>query len=293
MSTNSQIDKFPVKSFFAQEGVRKKFDELLGKRSSSFMTSVLQIVASNSMLQNADPASIFNAACVAATLDLPINNSLGFAYIIPFGKSAQFQLGYKGFIQLAQRSGQFQTISAAPIYEGQLVEQDPLRGFRFDFSVEKKGEPIGYAAFFKLLNGFEKTLFMTSAELKQHGLKFSQTYKKGFGLWKDDFENMALKTVLKLLLSKFAPLSVEMQTATIVDQSIVNDAETLDITYADNLGVNDEIDPVRHRLEMLIARAATTTELLDIKKSLPGEFQHDEQLLDQLETKKEQLLTKK
>lgn len=293
MSTNSQIDKFPVKSFFAQEGVRKKFDELLGKRSSSFMTSVLQIVASNQMLQNADPASIFNAACVAATLDLPINNSLGFAYIIPFGKSAQFQLGYKGFIQLAQRSGQFQTISAAPIYEGQLVEQDPLRGFRFDFSVEKKGEPIGYAAFFKLLNGFEKTLFMTSAELKQHGLKFSQTYKKGFGLWKDDFENMALKTVLKLLLSKFAPLSVEMQTATIVDQSVVNDAETLDITYADNFGASDEIDPVRHRLEMLIARAATTTELLDIKKSLPEEFQHDEQLLDKLETKKEQLLTKK
>jgi recombination protein RecT len=293
MSNNSQIDKFPVKSFFAQEGVRKKFDELLGKRSSSFMTSVLQIVASNQMLQNADPASIFNAACVAATLDLPINNSLGFAYIIPFGKSAQFQLGYKGFIQLAQRSGQFQTISAAPLYAGQLVEQDPLRGFRFDFSVEKKGEPIGYAAFFKLLNGFEKTLFMTSAELKQHGLKFSQTYKKGFGLWKDDFENMALKTVLKLLLSKFAPLSVEMQTATIVDQSVVNDAETLDITYADNFGASDEIDPVRHRLEMLIARAATTTELLDIKKSLPEEFQHDEQLLDQLEIKKEQLLTKK
>jgi hypothetical protein len=84
-----------------------------------------------------------------------------------------------------------------------------------------------------------------------------------------------------------------MQTATIVDQSVVNDAETLDITYADNFGSNDEIDPVRHRLEMLIARAATTAELLDIKKALPEEFQHDEELLDQLETKKQQLLTKK
>jgi recombination protein RecT len=291
MST-ATVDKFPVKSFFAQEGVRKKFDELLGKRSSSFMTSVLQIVASNSMLQNADPASIFNAACVAATLDLPINNSLGFAYIIPFGKSAQFQLGYKGFIQLAQRSGQFQTISAAPIYEGQLVEQDPLRGFRFDFSVEKKGAPIGYAAFFKLLNGFEKTLYMSTEELKQHGMKFSQTYKKGFGLWKDDFESMALKTVLKLLLSKFAPLSVEMQTATIVDQSVVNDADTLDITYADNLEAS-EFDAVRDRLEALILKAETTSDLLEIKKSLPEEYKDDADLLNTLEHRKQTILTNK
>lgn len=292
MSTTT-VDKFPVKSFFAQEGVRKKFDELLGKRSSSFMTSVLQIVASNSMLQNAEPASIFNAACVAATLDLPINNSLGFAYIIPFGKQAQFQLGYKGFIQLAQRSGQFQTISAAPIYEGQLVEQDPLRGFRFDFSVEKKGAPIGYAAFFKLLNGFEKTLYMSTEELKQHGLKFSQTYKKGFGLWKDDFESMALKTVLKLLLSKFAPLSVEMQTATIVDQSIVNDADTLDITYADNLATDEGFDPVRDRIEILILKAETTAELLEIKKSLPDEFKDDADILNTLEHRKQTILTNK
>lgn len=292
MSTTT-VDKFPVKSFFAQEGVKKKFDELLGKRSSSFMTSVLQIVASNSMLQNAEPASIFNAACIAATLDLPINNSLGFAYIIPFGKQAQFQLGYKGFIQLAQRSGQFQTIAAAPIYEGQLVEQDPLRGFRFDFNVEKKGEPIGYAAFFKLLNGFEKTLYMSTAELKQHGLKFSQTYKKGFGLWKDDFESMALKTVLKLLLSKFAPLSVEMQTATIVDQSIVNDADTLDITYADNLATDEGFDPVRDRIEILILKAETTAELLEIKKSLPDEFKDDADILNTLEHRKQTILTNK
>ena len=292
MSNNSNLDKFPVKSFFAQEAVKKKFDELLGKRSSSFMTSVLQIVASNSMLRNADPASIYNAACVAATLDLPINNSLGFAYIIPFGKSAQFQLGYKGFIQLAQRSGQFHTIAAAPIYEGQLIEQDPLRGFKFDFSVEKSGEPIGYAAFFKLLNGFEKTLFMSTADLKTHGMKFSQTYKKGFGLWKDDFESMALKTVLKLLLSKFAPLSVEMQTATIVDQSVVVDAETLNISYADNIDEED-FDEVRDRIEILILKAESTSELLEIKKSLPDEYKEDADLLNTLEHRKDQILTNK
>jgi recombination protein RecT len=291
MSTNSNIDKYPVKSFFTQDSVKKKFDELLGKRSSSFMTSVLQIVASNNMLQNADPASIFNAACVAATLDLPLNNNLGFAYIVPYGKSAQFQMGYKGFIQLAQRSGQFQTISAAPIYAGQLIEQDPLRGFRFDFSVEKSGEPIGYAAFFRLMNGFEKTLFMTTDELKQHGLKFSQTYKKGFGLWKDDFEAMAQKTVLKLLLSKFAPLSVEMQTATIVDQSVVKNSDTLDVSYLDNFEI--EQDPFRDRIEQLIKSAETTGELLEIKKSIPKEYANDTELFDWLEERKTQILTSK
>jgi len=280
-----------VKSFFTQDSVKKKFDELLGKRSSSFMTSVLQIVASNNMLQNADPASIFNAACVAATLDLPLNNNLGFAYIVPYGKSAQFQMGYKGFIQLAQRSGQFQTISAAPIYAGQLIEQDPLRGFRFDFSVEKSGEPIGYAAFFRLTNGFEKTFYMTTEELKQHGLKFSQTYKKGFGLWKDDFEAMAQKTVLKLLLSKFAPLSVEMQTATIVDQSVVKNSDTLDVSYLDNFEI--EQDPFRDRIEQLIKSAETTGELLEIKKSIPKEYANDTELFDWLEERKTQILTSK
>ena len=291
MSNNSPLDKYPVKSFFTQDAVKKKFDELLGKRSSSFMTSVLQIVASNNMLQNADPASIFNAACVAATLDLPLNNNLGFAYIVPYGKSAQFQMGYKGFIQLAQRSGQFQTIAAAPIYAGQLIEQDPLRGFRFDFSIEKTGEPIGYAAFFKLMNGFEKTLFMTTDELKQHGLKFSQTYKKGFGLWKDDFEAMAKKTVLKLLLSKFAPLSVEMQTATIVDQSIVKDSDTLDVSYLDNF--EPEIDPMVDRIEQMIQSANSTSELLEIKKSLPAEYSSDADLLGKLEERKTEILSKK
>ena len=281
------MDKYPVKTFFQQEGIKKKFDELLGKRSSAFMTSVLQIVASNQMLQNCEPASIYNAACIAATLDLPINNALGFAYIIPFGKAAQFQLGYKGFIQLAQRSGQFQTISAAPIYAGQLVQEDPLKGFVFDFSVPKTGTPIGYAAYFKLLNGFEKTLYMTTDELKNHGLKFSQTFKKGFGLWKDDFESMAQKTVLKLLLAKFAPLSVEMQTAQIADQSVINNSETLDVTYADN-EEEQPADPMVERITQLIDNAQSVVELRDIKKQM-GEYAKDETLIELLTNKAESL----
>lgn len=259
------------KQFFQQDSVKRKFEELLGKRSSAFMTSVLQIVNNNSYLQNASPQSVFNAACVAATLDLPINNNLGFAYIVPYGKDAQFQMGYRGFIQLAQRSGQFKTISASPIYEGQLIEENPLTGFEFDFRVEKKGSPIGYAAYFKLLNGFEKTLYMTTEELKQHGLRFSQTFKRGSGLWKDDFESMALKTVLKLLLSKFAPLSVDMQKAVITDQGVIENPETLDVAYSDNQEpeINHEIERAK---AMIYDSKVTTIEALD---AIVAQFSED------------------
>lgn len=251
--SNSQIqvqtpDKHPVKTFFESQTIKNKFAELMGKRAPQFITSVLQIANSNALLRNAEPISIFNAAATAATLDLPLNNNLGFAYIVPYnekvkGKNgapdtwknvAQFQLGYKGFIQLAQRSGQFLTISAALVYEGQLVEENPLTGFVFDWTKKQSEKVIGYAAYFKLLNGFEKTLYMTTAELTKHGQKFSQTFKKGFGLWKDDFDSMALKTVLKLLLSKYAPLSVEMQRAVIADQSEVVDYESGEVQYIDN-----------------------------------------------------------
>jgi recombination protein RecT len=249
-----------AKQFFQQDSVKKKFDELLGERASAFMTSVLQIVNSNSYLQNASPQSVFNAACVAATLNLPINNNLGFAYIVPYGKDAQFQMGYRGFIQLAQRSGQFKTISASPIYEGQLIEENPLTGFEFDFKVPKSGSPIGYAAYFKLLNGFEKTLYMTTEELNKHGQRFSQTFKSGRGLWKDDFESMALKTVLKLLLSKFAPLSVDMQKAVITDQGVIANPETLDVAYSDNMEpeINHELERATKMIE-----STTTIEKLE------------------------------
>lgn len=241
--TQTQPIKVSAKNLLNQKNVKAKFEELLGERASAFITSVLQIVSSNALLTNADADSIYHSAVVAATLNLPLNNSLGFAYIVPYNKKqddgsslpiAQFQIGYKGFIQLAQRTGQFRTISATAIYEGQLVEQNPLTGFIFDFTKKDSEKIIGYAAYFSLINGFEKTLYMTIEDLQKHGKKFSQTFKRGFGLWKDDFDSMAQKTVIKLLLSKFAPLSIEMQKAIITDQSFIKNAETDDVEYIDN-----------------------------------------------------------
>lgn len=244
MEQNTSVQQqVTVKSLFGRMDVKNKFQELMGKRATSFMTSVLQIVASNELLSKAEPTSVYQSAAVAATLDLPLNNNLGFAYIVPYNQKqkngtyitvAQFQMGYKGFIQLAQRSGQFKTISATPIYDGQLVAENPLTGFEFDFTKKTSSRVIGYAAYFKLLNGFEKITYMTIEDLQAHGTKFSQTYKKGYGLWKDDFESMAIKTVLKLLLSKYAPLSVEMQAAVINDQALIKNAETNEVEYPDN-----------------------------------------------------------
>lgn len=236
----NQVAQHTTKAFFDRPVVQEKLKELVGKNAPAFATSVLQIVNSNSMLVNADPQTVFSAACMAATLNLPINNNLGFAYIVPFknnktGKiEAQFQLGYKGFIQLAQRSGQFSRIAATPVYEGQLLSANPLLGYEFDWSVPSNGNPIGYVAFFKLLNGFTAELYMSRDEVQKHANKYSQTAKKGYGVWKDQFDAMALKTVLKLLLSKQAPLSIEMQTAQLADQAIVRDVDNQDFDYIDH-----------------------------------------------------------
>ncbi|MCO8100887.1 recombinase RecT [Acinetobacter indicus] len=246
--------KHNAKDFFSKPMVQEKLKELVGKNAPAFATSVLQIVNSNSMLVNADPQTIFSAACMAATLNLPINNNLGFAYIVPFKNNktntieAQFQLGYKGYIQLAQRSGQFSRIAATPVYEGQLISENPLLGYEFDWSVKPNGSPIGYVAFFKLINGFTAELYMSKEEVMRHANKYSQTAKKGFGVWKDQFEAMALKTVLKLLLSKQAPLSIDMQKAQMADQAIIRDVEKDEFDYIDHSESIADLEPPKPTL---------------------------------------------
>lgn len=242
-----------LKTFFESANVQNKIKELVGKNAATFATSVMQIANSNSMLKTADPMSIFNAACMAATLNLPLQNGLGFAYIVPFRNNkekkteAQFQIGYKGFIQLAQRSGQFKRLVALPVYKKQLLKKDFINGFEFDWEQEpEEGElPIGYYAYFKLVNDFSAELYMTHEEINAHAKKYSQTYrtyldKKAKGqwtqsVWAENFEAMVLKTVIKRLLSKQAPLSVEMQQAVLADQAVVKDVENQEFNYTDNI----------------------------------------------------------
>ena len=248
MTTQNQQVQAPVKpktlrELFNNPIIKTKIEQLVGKNSATFATSVMQIANSNTMLRTADPTSIFNAACMAATLNLPLQNGLGFAYIVPFKNNkerkveAQFQIGYKGFIQLAQRSGQFKRLVALPVYKNQLLKKDFINGFEFDWEQEpeKDENPIGYYAYFKLVNDFSAELYMSHDDIVKHAQRYSQTFKKGFGVWHDNFEAMALKTVMKLLLSKQAPLSVEMQQAVLADQAVVKDVENQEFNYTDNI----------------------------------------------------------
>lgn len=270
-SNNTPSKDVSVKAFFGTDLIKKKFEELLGKRGPQFIASVLQIAAQNEMLSKADPVSIFNAAAVAATMDLPLNQNLGFAYIIPYnsqnGPVAQFQMGYKGFIQLAQRSGQYKTISATPIYEGQLIEENPLTGFTFDFTKKKSDTIIGFAAYFALINGFEKTEYMSIEKMNAHGKRYSKNFSNNSSLWKSDPVAMGNKTILKLTLSKYGPLSIQMEMAMRVDQAQIKNSEGTDIAYIDN--EKEEINKEEERIKLMISDCETLEDLDLLQTSNP------------------------
>lgn len=269
MSNEVATKPNPINGIFQREDVKTKIAEMLGKKSTAFITSVLSVVQNNSYLKNAKPETVYASAMVAATLDLPINPNLGMAYLIPYGDQCQFQIGYKGLIQLCLRSGQFKTISACPIYEGQLVSENPLTGYVFDFAKKTSDKVIGYAAYFSLINGFEKNDYWTVEQVKQHGKKFSKTFSSKGGVWEKDFDAMAKKTVLKLLINTYAPKSVEMQRAIIADQAIIKDADTMDVEYVDEGHDKDviEIEDLQLLFEMK-KESLTAKELADAERIL-------------------------
>lgn len=229
---------------------QKYLADVLGERKGSFVNNLTALVANNAQLQECQPLTVMFAALKATALNLPLENSLGMAYCIPYKNNkdnttvAQFQLGYKGFKQLALRSGQFAVIpNATDIKEGELKSRNRLTGecvFEFieDDTKRAKAKTIGYASYFKLLNGAESTFFMSIEEMEAHALRYSQTYRsktdyiKKSSKWTTDFDDMAKKTVIKLNLSRNAPLSVEMQDAIKADQSVMYEADKYE--YADN-----------------------------------------------------------
>jgi recombination protein RecT len=274
-----------AKELFSTDNIRNKFNELLGKRATAFITSVLQVVASSDMLKNADPQSIYNAAAVAATLDLPLNNQIGHAYIVPYNVKqkdntwkvmAQFILGYKGLKQLALRSGQFSKLNCTDVREGEIINNDRLSGdieFKWiqDDNERLQKKVIGYISYFRLINGFEHTFFMTIEKIHDHGKKYSKNYGNVNSLWKTDFDGMASKTVTKLNLSKNAPLSVEMQTAIRVDQAVINDPDAKDITYVDNESTELTVNKEKERMTLLINDAKSLEQLESFLNDIEGE----------------------
>jgi recombination protein RecT len=210
----------------SQTNIKKRFEEILGAKAPGFISSILSAVNTNPKLKEADPKTTLAAAAVAATLDLPINPSLGFAHLVPYGNRTQFQIGWRGLVQLALRTGQYKNMNVAELYEGELVSWNRVTGeIEIDFSKKSSETVIGYVAFFKLINGFEKYTYMTYEEVVRHGRRYSKSYENPNGRWKQDFNSMALKTVLKLLLSKWGILSVEMQQAITKDQAVLIEDE--------------------------------------------------------------------
>ena len=225
-----------VKGMLETPAFKKKFEEMLGKKAAGFISSIIAVTNNNNYLMKADPATVIGAAAQAAMLDLPINQSLGFAYIVPYKGAAQFQLGYKGYIQLAQRSNQYVDIGSNTVYEGELEYENRLLN-KFKFGERTGDKIIGYLAYFRLTNGFEKMLFIPLDEMQAHAKRYSQNYKGGTDKWGlADFNVMAEKTVLKRLLSKYGPLSIEsiqMNQALANDCGIVkmNESGEFDVTF--------------------------------------------------------------
>lgn len=231
----AQKEAKTVKGMLETPAFKKKFEEMLGKKAAGFISSIIAVTNSSNYLMKADPATVIGAAAQAAMLDLPINQSLGFAYIVPYKGAAQFQLGYKGYIQLAQRSGQYIDIGAKTVYEGELEYENRLLD-KFRFGERTSDKVIGYLAYFRLTNGFEKMLYMTIDEAQAHAKKYSQSYKGGTDKWGlADFNVMAEKTVLKRLLSKYGPLSIE---SIQMSQALANDGGVISMNNDGDFDVN-------------------------------------------------------
>ena len=216
------------------EAVKKRFSEVTGKNSAAFISALMSVFNGNDLLKQCEPNSILTAGVQAASCNLQINPSFGEAYIVPFKGQATFQVGVHGYVQLALRTGQYKTLHAGVIREGEIRGVNPLTG-EFIIGEKISDEVIGYVAHLELVNGFTKTLYMTKAEVEEHAKNYSQSYqadkKKTWSIWAKNFDKMATKTVLKLLLKNWGVKSVELQQALQADFSVVSKTK---YTYPDN-----------------------------------------------------------
>lgn len=224
---NRSLAKVPVKVLVKQDSIQKMLKQTLKGRATQFATSLVNVVHDNPALENVDQMSVIQSAMVAATLNLPIDKNLGYMWLVPYKGQAQAQIGYKGYIQLAQRTGQYKAMNAVVVYEGELIRWNALtEEVEYDPSKRKSDEVVGYIGYFRLINGFEKTVYWTREQIDQHRQRFSKMSGKEqpTGVWKSDFDAMALKTVIKGMLSKWGPLSIDMQKALISDENEPDEA---------------------------------------------------------------------
>lgn len=234
--------------------IKKRFNQIFNdmSKTNGFITSLINIINNNKMLQNCDPETVFGSALVACSLNLPINPTIGFAYLLPYGSRCQLILGYKAYIQLAIRTGQYADIHCSSVYEDELDYYNPITGkVKFtDRSTWKQRDNnesnkiVGYYSYFKLLNCYSKEFYMSKKQIEAHAKKYSKSYgsTSSTNIWKSDFELMALKTVIRQLLRRWGMLSIEMQKAIEHDNSSVDLDDN--ISYDDNPNVKPKKDEI-------------------------------------------------
>lgn len=242
---NTEPKKMGIAGFLAQEAVKANVESVVGQKDAQrFISSVVSAVQTNPELSKCTNSSILSAALLGQSLNLPQSPQLGMFYFVPYKNKngaveAQFQLSYKGLLNLAQRSGQYKKIHVTDIREGELKSYNPIEDtyeFEPETDITKRlALPIvGYYAYYELLNGYKETLYWSKEKMEAHAKKYSASYRNGWSssIWTTDFDKMAYKTMLRQLISK-APMSVEMQKAYTGDQAVIRDDGTPD--YIDNV----------------------------------------------------------
>lgn len=233
-------------AYLTQDAVKNQINNVIGgKDGQRFISAIVSAVNTNPTLQECTNPSILAGALLGESLKLSPSPQLGHYYLVPFndknkGKVAQFQLGYKGYIQLAIRSGQYKKLNVMAIKQGELEYFDPLNeDIKINLMVEnwdarEQAETMGYYAFFELTNGFRKAIYWSKKQMEAHATKYSMGYraKKGYTFWEKDFDSMAYKTMLRQLISKWGIMSIEMQNAYDADTAVINEDGTRE--YVEN-----------------------------------------------------------
>lgn len=237
--------KMGITAYLTNDAVKQQINNIVGgKNGTKFITSIVSAVNTNPALQECTNQSILSAALLGESLNLSPSPQMGFYYMVPYndkerGKVAQFQLGYKGYIQLAIRSGQYKSLNVLPIKKGELVKYDALNeeievNLIEDEEEREKAETIGYYATFTYLNGFRKSIYWSRKKMESHAIRFSKGYaaKKGYTFWEKDFDSMACKTMLRQLISKWGLMSTDLEKAYTADMGVINEDGT--VAYVEN-----------------------------------------------------------
>ena len=246
-SLANRQQKTGLTAYLTNDAVKNQINNVVGgKNGDRFIASIVSAVQVNSDLQECTNPSILSAALLGESLKLSPSPQLGQYYMVPFRnnkkgcKEAQFQLGYKGYIQLAIRSGQYKKLNVLAIKDGELVRFDPLNeeievNLIDDEEVREEAKTIGYYAMFEYTNGFRKAMYWSKKKMEAHALKYSKGYaaKKGYTFWAKDFDGMAYKTMLRQLISQWGIMSIDMQNAMESDMAVIHEDGTKD--YADTV----------------------------------------------------------